>query len=464
MMQVLLISANRERMPYPVAPLGLAYVAKALQAAGHDVRVIDLCFSADFQGDVLQALGDFSPDVIGVSLRNLDNLTYPTSVSYLTDLEETVTVVRRQTAVPVVIGGSGFSVAPLALMRRVPADFGVVGEGEESMVRVVECLRHGTSPQEIPGVLIKGEDRFIPPRPLASFNVPERGLLDNQRYLQEGGMANLQTKRGCPFSCIYCTYPLLEGKRVRIREVADVVREIQGLQTDQGADYIYFVDDIFNYPPDFTEALCREMIASGVRVGWTAFVNPRFLTAEITQWMAKAGCRGVELGVDAGSLKMLKAYGKGFEVQDITRACQHCRDVGLNFALYLLLGGPGEDEGTLQETFALMDRLAPTAVIIMVGIRIYPQTALQEIAVQEGLLARADDLLEPRFYISPLIGPERLIELVTEAAMKRRGWIVPGLEINISPPLMEGIRKLGLRGPLWELASRMKRPRMHPLR
>ncbi|OGP54113.1 MAG: B12-binding domain-containing radical SAM protein [Deltaproteobacteria bacterium RBG_13_52_11] len=463
-MQILLISANRERMPYPVAPLGLAYIARALQTAGHDVRVIDLCFSSDLHGDVLQILEDFPPDVIGISLRNLDNLPSPSSLSYLPELEETVAVVRRRTSVPLVIGGSGFSLAPLPLMQRVDVDFGVVGEGEEGMVRIVECLKKGAPPHGIPGVLIKGKAEFIPPRPLEQFGAPDRDILDNAKYLKEGGMANLQTKRGCPFGCIYCTYPLLEGKSVRVRAVGEVVRELEALQTDQGADYIYFVDDIFNYPPDYTEALCREIIAHGVKMRWTAFVNPRFLTSEITALMAKAGCEGVELGIDSGSSKILRAYGKGFGVEDIVRASGHCREAGLNFALYLLLGGPGEDEGTLRETFDLMDRLAPTAVIVMVGIRIYPGTPLQEIAVREGVLKRDDALLEPRFYISPRIGPERLIELVTEAAMKRRGWIVPGLEINISPQLMEGIRKFGLRGPLWELASRMKRPRMHPLR
>jgi radical SAM superfamily enzyme YgiQ (UPF0313 family) len=242
------------------------------------------------------------------------------------------------------------------------------------------------------------------------------------------------------------------------------VGELKDLQTEQGVDYCYFVDDIFNYPPDYTDALLREMIAQEVKMKWTAFVNPRFLTPEITALMAKAGCQGVELGIDSGSSKILRLYGKEFEVQDIINASRHCREADLNFALYLLLGGPGEDETTLHDTFALMDRLDPTAVIIMVGIRIYPHTRLQEIAVQEGVIKEDDDLIEPRFYISPLINHERLIELVTEGAMGRRGWIVPGLEINISPPLMEGIRKFGYRGPLWELAGRMKRPRVRPLR
>jgi radical SAM superfamily enzyme YgiQ (UPF0313 family) len=463
-MQILLISANRERMPYPVAPLGLAYIAEALLAKGHDCRAIDLCFSEDVEGDLTQSVEGVSPDVIGISLRNLDNLTYPPSISYLPELEETIAIIRQCTPAPIIIGGSGFSLAPLPLMQRLEVDFGVVGEGEGSMVELVQRLEQGASLEGIAGVLIKGKDEFLPPRPLDSFGVPARRVLDNKRYLQEGGMANIQTKRGCPFNCIYCTYPLLEGKRVRVRDVGEVVGELKDLQTEQGVDYCYFVDDIFNYPPDYTESLLREMIAEGVKMKWTAFVNPRFLTPKITALMAEAGCQGVELGVDSGSSKILKRYGKGFETQDIINASQHCREANLNFALYLLLGGPGEDEVTLRDTFSLMDRLDPTAVIIMLGIRIYPQTPLREMAIEEGVIKEDDDLLGPRFYISPLINHERLIELVTEGAMGRRGWIVPGLEINISPPLMEGIRKFGYRGPLWELAGRMKRPRVRPLR
>jgi radical SAM superfamily enzyme YgiQ (UPF0313 family) len=463
-MRILLVSVNRERMPYPVAPLGLAYIAGALKQAGHDVRAIDLCFSTANEQDLQRIVEDFPPDTIGISLRNLDNLTYPTSISYLPELEETVAIMRRLTHAPIVIGGSGFSLAPLPMMQRVDLDYGIVGEGEEGMVELVGRLEEGASPEGIPGVFIKGKENFILPVPMVSFHAPDRSILDNARYLKEGGMANLQTKRGCPFDCIYCTYPLLEGKRCRTRAVQEVVQELKQLQAEQGVDYIYFVDDIFNYPGDYTAALCQEMIAQGVAVKWTAFVNPRFLTAEICALMAKAGCQGLELGIDTGSAKMLKAYGKGFEKENIARAARYCQEAGLPFAVYLLLGGPGEDEATLQESFSLMDRLSPTAVIVMLGIRIYPDTALQEIAVQEGLIARNDNLLEPRFYISPLIGAARLIAVITEAAMARQGWIVPGLEINISVPLMEEMRKFGLRGPLWELAGRMRRPRMRPLR
>lgn len=462
-MKVLLISANRERMPYPVAPLGIAYIAGALKGDGQDVRAVDLCFASNLEVDLGQILEDFPPDLIGISLRNLDNLTYPPSISYLPELEELVEILRCRTSVPLVMGGSGFSVAPLPLMQRLDVDFGIVGEGEASIVRLVQCCEGGDSPYGIPGVLAKGTDEFLPPLPMESVGAPDRSILDNRRYLKEGGMANLQTKRGCPFCCIYCTYPLLEGKMVRLRDVGAVVRELKELQADHGMDYVYFVDDIFNYPPDYTEVLCRTMISQGVKLRWTAFVNPRFLTPEITAFMIKAGCEGVEVGADSGSPQILKSYGKGFGVEDIVRTSHLCREAGLNFVIYLLLGGPGEDERSLRQTFDIIDRLAPTAVIAMLGIRIYPHTPLQEIALQEGVIHRDDDLLEPKFYISPLIGSQRLIEVVTEGAMQRSGWIVPGLEINISPRLMEAIRKFRIRGPLWELAGRMKRSRIRPL-
>lgn len=462
-MRVLLISANRERMPYPVAPLGLAYVSQALKEAGHEVRVIDLCFCADVAQELSKGVAEFSPEMVGISLRNLDNLTFPNPISYLGELEETVSILRRVTNAPIVIGGSGFSLAPIPIMERLGVDFGVVGEGEVAMKGLLASLARGISPEGIPGVIVKGVKGFLPPRPLASFHFPDRDLLAGDRYLREGGMANIQTKRGCPFACLYCTYPLLEGTGVRVRDVEEVVEELKGMQ-QQGVDYCYFVDDIFNYPPDYAVALLRQMIAAGVAMHWTAFVNPRFLTADMVSLMADAGCQGVELGVDAGSEGMLRSYRKGFSLEEIEQAACYCRDGGLPFAIYLLLGGPGEDEATLKESFSFVDRLSPTAVIFMLGIRIYPYTPLAAIAVREGVISEGDDLVEPRFYISPLIGSDRLIELVTEAAMARRGWIVPGLEINISQPLIEGMRKFGVRGPLWEFAGRMKRARMHPLR
>jgi len=462
-MKILLISVNRERMPFPVFPLGLAYIAKVLTEEGHRIEVIDLCFSQDISVDLKNTLHRFQPDLIGISLRNLDNLTYPAPVSYLGEVEEVIGICRRQGSSRLVIGGSGFSLAPQELLRHLDVDFGIVGEGEEALLKFVRSLEKGEPISPSPYLLAK--EKPFPPliegARVFPVQSPDRSFFDTHRYLEEGGMGNIQTKRGCPFSCIYCTYPLLEGRKVRLRGTEEVVDEIQRL-VEEEVDYIYFVDDIFNYPPSFAEALCREMVRRKVDVKWSAFVNPAFLNETLLQWMKEAGCGGIEFGTDSGSPRMLENYKKSFTQKDIIRSSKLCSTLQINHCHYILFGGPGEDEETIEESFHLMDQLDPTAVIAMLGIRIYPGTELEKISVSQGVIRPDSKLIYPYFYVSPKLG-ERLSEIVQEKALARKRWIVPGLEINITKNLMEQIRKFRIRGPLWELVGRMKRPRVRPL-
>jgi radical SAM superfamily enzyme YgiQ (UPF0313 family) len=463
-MKIFLISVNRERMPFPVFPLGLAYIAKALREAGHPIEVMDLCFFQEVPADLKSALHRFQPDLIGISLRNLDNLTYPTALSYLEEVEEVIGICRQYGSSQLVIGGSGYSLAPKELLQYFDVDFGIVGEGEEIFLQLVKRLERGDPISPSPHLLIK--EKPFPPliegARVFPIQSPDRTFFETHRYLEEGGMGNIQTKRGCPFSCIYCTYPLLEGKKVRPRKTAEVVDEIQQL-VEEGVDYIYFVDDIFNYPPADAEALCREMVRRKIDVKWSAFVNPSFLSDTLLHWMKEAGCVGIEFGTDSGSPRMLEHYKKSFTQEDIIQSSKMCSTLMVNQCHYLLFGGPGENEETIEESFHLMDQLDPTAVIAMLGIRIYPGTELERVALSEGVILQGSNLIYPHFYISPALGG-KLNKIIQEKALARKRWIVPGLEINISQNLMEQIRRFRIRGPLWELVGRMKRPRVSPLR
>jgi radical SAM superfamily enzyme YgiQ (UPF0313 family) len=463
-MKILLLSVNREKMPYPVFPLGLAYLAEALKEEGYKTEVLDLCFSQEPSRDLRDTLQRFQPDLVGLSLRNLDNLTYPTSVSYLKEVEEVIQVCRQSSSAKLIIGGSGFSLAPKELIEHFDVDFGIIGEGEKIFLQLAKSLEKEDSVSPSSHLLIKGHSFPVSMSGARVFPIkaPDRSLFETRRYLEKGGMGNIQTKRGCPFSCIYCTYPLLEGKEVRLRKTEEVVEELRKLTQEEGVDYVYFVDDIFNYPTSNAEALCREMIRSKVDIKWSAFVNPSFLNENLSQWMKEAGCVGIEFGTDSGSARMLKNYRKSFTVEDIVQSSQCCSKLEINHCHYLLFGGPGEDEETIEESFQLMDRLDPTAIIAMLGIRIYPGTEMERIALSQGVIHNDSDLIYPHFYISPALGG-RLEDIVKEKALERNRWIVPGLEINISQNLMEGIRRFRIRGPLWELVGKMKKPRVKPL-
>ncbi|BCS54298.1 lipid biosynthesis B12-binding/radical SAM protein [Geobacter sp. SVR] len=459
-MKILLISANRERDPYPVFPIGLAFLASPLIRAGHNLAAIDLCLEQEPKAAVAAALTEHRPQAVLISLRNLDNVTWPASRSYLPDLADLVAICRPHSTV--IVGGSGFSLMPQEVLEAAGADYGLVGEGEEALPLLLERLEQGRDPAGIPGLVLPRSGSFVPPRPVERIGTPLRTLFNVGHYHRIGGMANVQTKRGCPFSCTYCTYPLLEGHRVRLRPVGEIVAEIRALVDDCGVSYLYFVDDIFNYPPDFAAQLCRAMTAAHLPVNWSAFINPDFITPELLDHMLAAGCDAIEFGSDSGSPAMLRNLHKSFTADDLRRASQLCSERELDFAHYLLFGGPGETRETIMESFHLMDELEPTAVIAMTGIRIYPNTRLYETALAEGVVTPATDMLEPVFYIAPQVRGF-FSELITTEAMQRRNWVVPGLEVNTSSAMLDAIRLFQVKGPLWKLIKKLGRSHHRPL-
>ncbi|MBI5562855.1 MAG: cobalamin B12-binding domain-containing protein [Deltaproteobacteria bacterium] len=451
-MKMLLISANREKSPYPVSPIGLAYVAQALLSDGHDARVLDLCFAEDIAESIDAAVVASRPDVIGLSIRNVDNLTYPKTTSYLPYL---LTVARklREFGIPVVAGGSGFSLFPEEMLRHLGLEYGITGEGEGAMTEFARRLCAGWDVLSTPNLayIKDGSFRQNPIGTVGAFASPARGLLDNERYFRDGGMANIQTKRGCPFSCVYCTYPLIDGSRIRCREAASVVDEMQEMLEGRGIDHFFFVDDIFNHPARQAAGICNAIIRRGLSVKWTCFATPLGMTPELLGLMKEAGCMGVEFGTDAASAKMLTAMGKSFTKDDIRRVSAQCAEAWLPAAHYLILGGPGETDETVAEAFAFMDEIDPRAVIAMIGVRVYPRTPMERISVAGGMIKEGANLLQSHFYVSPLIGVERLLSMISAHAALRPNWLVPAMDVRGRDETMTMLRKLGYRGPLWDM-------------
>jgi radical SAM superfamily enzyme YgiQ (UPF0313 family) len=453
-MRVILVSVNRESVPCPVAPLGISYVAGAARSAGHEVEILDLCFSRDIEEDIDRALRRFAPELIGVSIRNVDNLTFPYSVSYLQEIQSAVATLKRLSRSPIVVGGPGFSIFPEQFLSLLGLEFGIVGEGEETFCLLARHLGNGTRVPDLPGLLRRDTAAPNVPRAPSVFDGvyrPARDLLESGRYLKLGGVANLQTKRGCPFHCTYCTYPQINGPTLRLRPPAEVVDELASMVEGSELTQVFIVDDVFNLPQSHAMAICEEIVARGLRVGWTCFASPLGMTSELARAMKRAGCQGVEFGTDTASPLMLRAMGKPFSQEEIRTASRACREAGLPDAHYLIFGGPGETAETLAETLAVFDDLKPRAVLAFLGIRIYPNTPLHKQAIADGMIADGEDLLTPRFYVSREIGEEPLQAAVGAHARARPNWVVPGLRIRSDPALLAALQRFGYRGPLWDL-------------
>ena len=458
-MQLLLISANVEKLPDPVAPLGLAYLSAALKYQGHGVHCLDLCFEENIEEALDKSLLNSAPEAIGLSLRNVDNVSYPHTVSYLPFYKRLVERCRQLSPAPIFLGGSGFTLMPEAILQNLDADGGIVGEGEEAFPKALAALA-GDSSLPIEGWIRRNSG--ISSRPawvqdLDSFPPLDWEGLDLQQYFRRGGMGNLQTKRGCPFGCIYCTYPLIEGKKIRLRSPEKVAQDAEAL-IRLGVGNAFIVDNIFNFPESHAREVCRIFIRKGISLKWSCYAHPAHFSRELAENMKEASCTGVEFGTDSGSPAVLGKLGKDFTPEDIQRASHFAHEAGLEVCHSLSLGAPGETEETLQETIALMEKVSPTAVIAMLGLRIFPGTGLARLAQEEGMVSSSHDFLQPTFYLAPQL-KEKITELAQEMAASHPNWIFPGLGINVSPRLQSKLRKIGVKGPLWEHMKIMRERR-----
>jgi len=429
--KVLLVATNRERSPYPVAPLGALCVAAAARAAGHEVTFRDMGTERKPQKALRKALAADKFQAVAFGIRNLDNCWSFAPRLYFDEVRELADTVRQHFAGPLILGGTGFSVSPQGWMQRLQPDCGVIGEGERAFPEVLARLETGHSLEGIEGVIThagNGGQNTVPARAiesLAHLPMPAHELCRYRRYLRRGGFVGVQTKRGCPFKCAYCIYPQLEGRRYRLRPPEAVVDEVATVASRGNLRHFFFVDSVFNDPRHHALAICRELARRRLPVQWSAFCNPTGFDAELAHAMKAGGCNGVEFGLDVASDKMLAALQKRFGQEETRIALQAAHDAGLPIAIYLLFGGPGETWSDVEDTQNFLNNCARAdAVFATIGIRVYEGTPMARIAVQEGQVRPDQDLFEPAYYLSSALAKDTEKNL-DRIARRRAEWTSP---------------------------------------
>jgi len=447
---VLLVSANRLKSPYAVYPLGLDYVARAI-GSRHHVQVADLNIARD--GALLaEMIASAPPDIVGLSIRNIDNTDTLDSRGFTGQYRDLVAMIRSHTAAPVVLGGSGFTIFPAELMALLGADYGVIGEGER-LAGLLDAIEKGKNPAGVPGVILPGQPAVLP-KPLDTpIGRPvNRFPPVTDYYVRRGGMLNLQSKRGCPFRCIYCTYPHIEGRTMRLIPPGEVAKTAMALQA-AGARYLFITDSAFNADYDHSRAVAEAFREAGLSIPWGAFFAPTRPPADYFVHLARAGLSHIEFGTEAMSDIVLQAYRKPFRIPDIHAAHQAAQAAGVHCAHYMLLGGPGETSATLAETLSNIDKLHNTVVFFFCGMRIYPHTALYRLAVGQGAISPKQDLLEPVFYRCEALDEAAILKQVQQAAGGRVNWLFGGGGEE-TEKILARLHRRGFTGPLWEFLIR----------
>lgn len=411
-MKVALLNTNR--MQPPIAPIGLDYVAEALNAAGHEIALLDLCWEEDALGAIDRFFKESEYGLVGLTLRNTDDCVYTSRQSFITPFVEFIKRIRKLSKAPIVLGGVGFSTMPEKVLGLSGADYGVWGDGEFVLPEMARRLEKGGAIFGLPNLVHQGEGGWCRNPPLAAKleDLPpmRRTWVDNARYFRAGGQIGFETKRGCPGLCIYCADPVAKGSRVRLRPPPAVADEIEALLA-QGIDHLHTCDGEFNIPEDHALQVCSEMVRRGFgdRVRWYAYCSPAPFSRELAELMRRSGCAGIDFGADNGSDAMLRRLGRGFTSEDVLLATKRARTAGITVMLDLLLGAPGESRESVAESVELVKRADPHRAGVSLGVRVYPGTPLAEEMERngkpEGLIGGGDPA-EPVFFLEPKIASD----------------------------------------------------------
>jgi radical SAM superfamily enzyme YgiQ (UPF0313 family) len=465
-MNLLIVSTNRNRLPMPVMPVGACLVAEAAERAGHGVRLLDLMFERDPLRALRRAVEEVQPGVVGLSVRNIDNNDLRAPVFFLEGLRPLIAGIRAATPAPIVLGGASAGVMPEDLLRYTGAEWAVPGEGEAVFPALLACLSRCESPRDVAGIAWLEDGEFLrtpaPPVSACRCRPPDFGRwIDTKAYLSRLSTVPVQTKLGCRFSCVYCTYRKIEGGTYRLSDPKGVAAAVTELSS-RGLRDIEFVDNVFNSPPDHARAICDELAA--VRHGaslQSLELNPLFIDDALFESLERAGFSGVGITVESASDRVLEGLGKGFGADQVHRAAEVVGRHRIPCVWIFLLGGPNETRETVAETLRFAaTRLRPEdAAFFGSGLRIYPGTELESIARREGVLtAPPGEMLEPVFYTSPLV-EAGWIQARLKAAMDAHLNYLNGdaLGYRFLPAVHRFGHALGLRPPLWRHTAFIRR-------
>ena len=454
--KVLLVSVNRCSTPEPVFPLGLAHLSAALRSAGHQTTWLDLLVEGDRFED---RLVESKADLVGLSVRNIDDVLIRRRETFVDDLGALVASVRRKLGCLVVLGGSGFSILPRELLGLSGADFGIVGEGEWALVELIAALQQAADYSGIPGLVFRS-GTAIRTNGRASSREPQQPAAEVQprlaaEYVRRGGILNVQTQRGCAQRCCYCTYPVIEGTRHRRRSAEAVVFEFEQLER-LGARYAFIVDSVFNSSERHVVEVCEALARRHLGIRWGCFLRPQGLTGELMRLMTRAGLAHIEFGSDSFCDEVLAAYQKDFNFEAVRRSTELAQAAEIDFCHFLIAGGPGETAKTLESGFRNSQVLGNPVIMAVPGMRIYPGTDLFKRAVSEGQLGAEANLVKPAYYLAPGLTLEQVLKILKGFAAVSPNWVVGDFD-----PAYEGLvarlRRRGVRGPLWSYFSTAQR-------
>ncbi len=377
-------------------PIGLMYVAAALEKAGFQVQMLDNYLAKKPISEVKQVIASFDPKIVGITCG---------SATYARCIETVKAVKETSPQCKIVVGGWHASYVPDSLLENPEIDYVVMGEGERAVTELADCIVKGNEPAatSIAGVACKraGANIKNPPKFIENMDeipYPARHLLPLEQYdrtieyLDVKPADVMSISRGCVYSCGFCETRKLWGNICRGFSPQRVIGEIQDLQSKYGTKGIYFINDNFTLRRKEVLQLCDLMVKNKLDLEWVCDTRVDLVDQELLAAMSRAGCKTIWFGVESGSQRILQRIGRNTTLEQIEKAFKLCRKNNIKTACSFMLGVPDETIKDMEASLKFAKKLNPDWCIFNVFIA-NPDSRLYQEVLEYKKYDKLDDFL-----------------------------------------------------------------------
>jgi len=366
-------------------PLGIAYMAAVLEQNDIAVEIIDAA-ALEMSWETLESeIKRVSPQLVAVTALT------PTIDKALQTAELAKKTCPQAT---VVMGGYHPTFNYQEMLEKDYVDLVVMGEGEYTMLELVQTLEEGGDLKNVKGIAY--QDVVTPPRPLIEdldeLPFPARHLLPMDHYKilnMKLHTATLISGRGCPMQCSFCASAALHGNKLRMRSAQNVVDEMEHLINDHDAGMIAFMDDTFTLKPSRVAEICDEIIKRDLDTYWGCTARADTLSDELLQKLSDSGCITLFLGVESADQQQLDRVNKQMTIDKIRQAFKLSRENDIRTIASVVLGMPGDTKDSIERTIKFVRELNPSYALFSLATP-YPGTRFYQEAVQDNLIKVKD--------------------------------------------------------------------------
>lgn len=381
-------AVEKQRGIYP--SLGLGYIASVLEKENHEVKMIDCDAEKIGFEEIKNNFNTYQPDMVGI---------YIMTWTFVQANEIAKLIKSLNSKIKVIAGGPGITSMPDMSIKYGNFDFGVIGEGEKTIVELIDSIKNNKNDfQNILGIVFKKDNQIIitGQRPLIenldSLPFPSRHLMPVKKYYdvftRKKYFATIIATRGCPFNCTFCDRKNRMGKNWRMRSPENILEEIEEIKSKYGIKEFMFFDDNLIANKDWANKFCDEILKRKFKFIWECRARADMLLDEsFAKKLRKAGCYRIRIGFESGDNNILKIVKKGITTEQSRLCAKICKKAGIEIFGYFMMGSPYETEKTIQKTLDLALEIDSSFSLFSKTIMI-PGSELFDWGVKEGYIGR----------------------------------------------------------------------------